>query len=160
MLPTARQELLKSAAAGNKLSAEDSATLFSSINNALKAPSFYNAEFFKEVQLSEAIKGFIKRRELEIEKGKDFPEDQIFELNWDLVSSAYANLIAPPQPTLVPLTLWRQVRNDRSTNPQSLGVQEGFMIWMKASFITGFVIASPWVFYQLWMFVGAGLYPH
>ena len=33
------------------------------------------------------------------------------------------------------------------------------MIWMKSALIAGFVIASPWVFYQLWMFVAAGLYP-
>ena len=24
----------------------------------------------------------------------------------------------------------------------------------------GFVLASPWIFYQLWMFVATGLYPH
>jgi sec-independent protein translocase protein TatC len=31
---------------------------------------------------------------------------------------------------------------------------------MKVSFICGLVIASPWIFYQLWLFVAAGLYPH
>lgn len=160
MLPQARQQLLKSAAKGNKLSTEEAATIFDSVNNALKAPSFYNAEIFKDVSLSEAIKQFLDRREAKLAEGSDFPAEQIFELNWELLSSAYPTLVAPPQPTLVPVMLWRQVRNDRSTNPQSLGVQEGFMIWMKASFITGFVLASPWVFYQLWMFVGAGLYPH
>ena len=34
------------------------------------------------------------------------------------------------------------------------------MIWMKAAFMTGLVISSPWIFYQLWLFVAAGLYPH
>lgn len=34
------------------------------------------------------------------------------------------------------------------------------MIWLKAAFIAGFLLASPWVFYQVWSFVAAGLYPH
>ena len=42
----------------------------------------------------------------------------------------------------------------------ALNVQEAFMTYMKVSFISGFVIASPWIFYQLWLFVAAGLYPH
>jgi sec-independent protein translocase protein TatC len=42
----------------------------------------------------------------------------------------------------------------------SLNVQEPFMIYLKVSMISGLVLASPWVFYQLWMFVAAGLFPH
>jgi sec-independent protein translocase protein TatC len=34
------------------------------------------------------------------------------------------------------------------------------MIWLKAGFVLGFVIASPGIFYSLWTFVAAGLYPH
>ncbi len=34
------------------------------------------------------------------------------------------------------------------------------MIYLKVSVVTGLVLTSPWVFYQLWMFVAAGLYPH
>ena len=34
------------------------------------------------------------------------------------------------------------------------------MIWLKAALIAGLVLAGPWVFYQVWMFVAAGLYPH
>jgi sec-independent protein translocase protein TatC len=26
--------------------------------------------------------------------------------------------------------------------------------------MTGFILGSPWIFYQIWMFVAAGLYPH
>lgn len=33
-----------------------------------------------------------------------------------------------------------------------------FIAFMKISLISGLIIASPWVFYQLWMFVAAGLY--
>ena len=31
---------------------------------------------------------------------------------------------------------------------------------MKASMLTSVVLASPWIFYQLWLFIGAGLYVH
>jgi sec-independent protein translocase protein TatC len=42
----------------------------------------------------------------------------------------------------------------------SLSVTEVFMVYLKVSMYTGFVLASPWIFYQMWMFVAAGLYPH
>lgn len=35
---------------------------------------------------------------------------------------------------------------------------EGFMLYMKIATWAGLVMASPWIFYQLWKFVGAGLY--
>ncbi len=42
----------------------------------------------------------------------------------------------------------------------TLKVEEGFMAYMKVCFFAGLLLASPWVFYQLWLFVAAGLYPH
>lgn len=44
--------------------------------------------------------------------------------------------------------------------PVALNVQEAFMTYIKVSLIAGFVLSSPWVFYQLWLFVAAGLYKH
>lgn len=49
---------------------------------------------------------------------------------------------------------------EKIDRPVTLNVQEAFMTYMKVSFIAGLVLASPWVFYQLWLFVAAGLYPH
>lgn len=46
------------------------------------------------------------------------------------------------------------------TEPVVLTVQEGFLTYLKVSFLSGFVMASWWVFYQAWEFVAAGLYPH
>jgi sec-independent protein translocase protein TatC len=34
------------------------------------------------------------------------------------------------------------------------------MIWIKAAFVVAVVVASPGIFYHLWQFVAAGLYPH
>ena len=41
-----------------------------------------------------------------------------------------------------------------------LAPAEAFVAYTKVSIIAGLILSSPWVFYQLWMFVGAGLYPH
>lgn len=42
----------------------------------------------------------------------------------------------------------------------TLSAQESFVIYFKVSLIAGVVIASPWVFYQIWSFIAAGLYPN
>jgi sec-independent protein translocase protein TatC len=39
-----------------------------------------------------------------------------------------------------------------------LGIPDAFVIYMKVSLIAGLILSSPWVFYQLWMFISAGLY--
>ena len=38
-------------------------------------------------------------------------------------------------------------------------LSEGFGVYLKISLICAAVIASPWIVYQLWLFVAAGLYP-
>jgi sec-independent protein translocase protein TatC len=43
---------------------------------------------------------------------------------------------------------------------QSLAPADGFTSYMEISVMAGVVIASPWIFYQLWMFISAGLYQH
>ena len=43
---------------------------------------------------------------------------------------------------------------------QIIAVAAGFVSYIKIALITGLILSSPWVFYQLWMFVAAGLYPH
>ncbi|MCD4824686.1 MAG: twin-arginine translocase subunit TatC, partial [Phycisphaerae bacterium] len=35
----------------------------------------------------------------------------------------------------------------------------GFMVYLKVCLIGGLILASPWVIYQFWKFVSAGLYP-
>jgi sec-independent protein translocase protein TatC len=45
-------------------------------------------------------------------------------------------------------------------NPTTLNVQEAFIVWFKVCIVCGIVLGSPWIFWQIWMFVAAGLYPH
>ncbi len=54
---------------------------------------------------------------------------------------------------------WRHL-HELEQLPKVLTVQEAFMTWLKVSFVAGLVLSSPWVFYQMWLFVAAGLYPH
>lgn len=42
----------------------------------------------------------------------------------------------------------------------SMNPMEVFMVWFKVAIITGLVLASPWIFYHIWSFIAAGLYPH
>lgn len=62
----------------------------------------------------------------------------------------------PPTSVFLKTRIWKPL----DANTTSLSAHEPFMIWLKAALITGAVISSPWVFWQIWSFVAAGLYPH
>jgi sec-independent protein translocase protein TatC len=49
---------------------------------------------------------------------------------------------------------------EEDLHPRTDTPDEAFLIYMKVSIVAGLVLASPWVIYQLWLFVAAGLYPH
>jgi sec-independent protein translocase protein TatC len=49
---------------------------------------------------------------------------------------------------------------EQASRPVTLNVQEAFMMYIKVSLVSAVVFASPWIFYQMWQFVAAGLYPH
>jgi sec-independent protein translocase protein TatC len=66
----------------------------------------------------------------------------------------------PQRKDMLKLFLWRPMEEDPRVRVKSLSAHEPFSIYMKASFLVGIVLASPWVFYQLWSFVAAGLYSH
>ena len=61
---------------------------------------------------------------------------------------------------LVPVLLWQPLSRDPRVSITTLSAQEAFGIYIKAALLVGVVLASPWIFYQLWTFVAAGLYPH
>jgi sec-independent protein translocase protein TatC len=47
-----------------------------------------------------------------------------------------------------------------SAHIQAITVAEPFMVYMKAVLVLAALITSPWLFYQLWKFISAGLYKH
>jgi sec-independent protein translocase protein TatC len=50
-------------------------------------------------------------------------------------------------------------RNGLPTTVYSMEAAEPFMTYIKAAMISAATIAGPWIIYQLWLFVAAGLYP-
>jgi sec-independent protein translocase protein TatC len=42
----------------------------------------------------------------------------------------------------------------------TLSIQEAFMAYFKVCIGCGLVLGSPWIFYQIWQFIAAGLYPN
>ena len=86
---------------------------------------------------------------------QEFNPDLSQRINRLLIARTFGSSISEPKLDMVPLTIWKSAR----FQSQSLGATETFMIWLKAGAISGLVFSSPWVFFQLWVFVAAGLYP-
>lgn len=61
---------------------------------------------------------------------------------------------------LMPILLWHRTEDDTRVQVKSFSAHEAFVIYVKASLLVGVLLASPYVFYQIWSFVAAGLYPH
>ena len=61
---------------------------------------------------------------------------------------------------LVPLRMYHNLADDPRVRVVGLSVQEPFAVYIKAAAVLGIVLSSPLVFFFLWQFVGAGLYPH
>jgi len=53
-----------------------------------------------------------------------------------------------------------QIDRNNLNRRQSLAATDGFFIWLKAGVVTGLCISFPWIFYCIWDFVAAGLYPN
>src|SRR5581483_10536370 len=53
-----------------------------------------------------------------------------------------------------------QMLVNRPPTLATMSALEAFVVYFKVSIYCGIVLGSPWIFYQLWSFVAAGLYPH
>lgn len=84
------------------------------------------------------------------------PLDNTRRQNMRAIYNAFEQDLNPPMLNTTEVWLWKKIE----VIFQALNAQEAFMIWMKAALVTGVAIASPWIFYQLWLFVAAGLYRH
>jgi sec-independent protein translocase protein TatC len=92
------------------------------------------------------------RQELETH----FDAEQSRRLNKLLIAGVFPDSLRRARLNLLSLFTWRPVK----VRFQVLNAQEAFMIWMKAALMTGLMLAAPYLFYQVWIFVAAGLYPH
>lgn len=79
---------------------------------------------------------------------------------------------APPGDEMVDLTVeihpvklvvtlsQAQLEVGRKPTLATLSVTEAFIVYFKVSIYVGLILAAPWIFWQLWSFIGAGLYPN
>ena len=77
-------------------------------------------------------------------------------MNRALIVSMFPDQMPPLKMNLVPVEIWEP----NTFEPQSLAATDGFFIWLKAGVVTGLCISFPWIFYCIWDFVAAGLYPN
>lgn len=61
---------------------------------------------------------------------------------------------------LLKLMLYYPSSEDPRVRVIGLSVIEAFMMYIKAAFLVGLLLASPFLFFFIWQFVAAGLYPH
>jgi sec-independent protein translocase protein TatC len=78
----------------------------------------------------------------------------------DNTTSAGVKGVGSDNPKLLRLFLWHRTQDDQRLRTKGLAMTEPFTIYIKASLLVGVLLASPGIFYQIWHFVAAGLYPH
>jgi sec-independent protein translocase protein TatC len=79
----------------------------------------------------------------------------------DRADDRYVDLIAEiPDPVQFYAYLKQFETLVRPVSLSTLSVTEAFVVYFKVCLMTGLVLGSPWIFYQIWAFVAAGLYPH
>lgn len=94
----------------------------------------------------------------------------LFDIRYVHPNETLAELRGKPEPetdvagvlheSLVPVLFFHQITDDTRVRIKSFSAPEAFSIWLKASLVVGVILSSPWVFYHIWAFVAAGLYPH
>ncbi len=55
---------------------------------------------------------------------------------------------------------WQQLASGLQPNLQVLAPTAAFSAYLKIGFLSGMIVAMPWVLWQVWRFVGTGLYRH
>jgi len=131
---------------------------------AVKLDEFYRAEYDKKKQQAEAAKAVTPTLQATI------PAD-VFMTEFGKIAP---DLHLPDPATLkgrslnIPLEFLQSemIDTNRLTTIQnaqglvSLAPLETPMIYFMVCLVAGLVLASPWVFYQVWAFIAAGLYRH
>jgi sec-independent protein translocase protein TatC len=62
--------------------------------------------------------------------------------------------------SMMRIFLWRPLEKDPRLKVRSLSAQEPFFIYIKAALVSGAILSGPFIFWYIWTFVAAGLYPH
>ncbi|MDR1963075.1 MAG: twin-arginine translocase subunit TatC, partial [Planctomycetaceae bacterium] len=76
----------------------------------------------------------------------------------EILGTVYDSVHLDEQP--IRMIFFTKIADDPKTRTRALGVYEAFSNYLKASLVFGLVLSSPFVAYNLWSFIAAGLYPH
>jgi sec-independent protein translocase protein TatC len=57
---------------------------------------------------------------------------------------------------------WMEMQKKIGPRPtlRTFTIMEAVLVWFKVCLVCALVLASPWIFYQIWSFIAAGLYPN
>ncbi len=155
-LSTEQQQQLTQLAAQEQLTRADAHVAADALNDLLENQELAGNE---ELQGLSGIDGYMSTAMNDLREkreGDSYTARDARRLNRMLLTAVFPDNLPKPRVRLVDVPFWRPI----DTKVQSLGAQEAFMIWMKAAFIAGLVISAPWLFWKIWEFVAAGLYPH
>ena len=161
-LSAAERESLSTLAAQSESSVtvEQKAQMVALFNRLLETADLEKFEKWNAVSpRDEPTRNTIEQLRKSISEGKDTGKSSEHELRRFrrlLLTNYFQSGLRPPTVRFLVLTNWKPV----NVSIQSLSAEEPFMIWLKASLLISLVLASPWIFYQIWNFVAAGLYPH
>jgi sec-independent protein translocase protein TatC len=86
----------------------------------------------------------------ESEEGRVLTEEEIYQL--------WVRHEEPLRAAAVRHEAERQV--GRRPTLVTMSIQEGMLVYFKVGMVCGIVLGSPWIFWQIWSFVAAGLYPY
>ena len=116
-----------------------------------------------ESQIEEETTKLIKdlfdnaRRKLTADPNTQDIEPKTEEFVQKFFTEAILALLNDPNYTAI-RPLGNQISPERRL--QILSPAAGFISYIKIALMAGLILSSPWVFYQIWMFVAAGLYAH
>ncbi|QGJ69528.1 Sec-independent protein translocase protein TatC [Planctomycetales bacterium 10988] len=154
LLPKELQSLLE--VKTDQWKKEQKSAFVAAINKILHQSDFYRVDDFENVSLTSELDTLAKMR------SGDLPNFEVARLNRQLLTMAYPDLIAPydRKSRMARLLLWQLQEDDERSRITSLNPHEMFVVYLKASLIFGGILVSPVIFYFIWEFVAAGLYPH
>jgi sec-independent protein translocase protein TatC len=147
-----RDDLLSWSTSSNVPTVQQSAQLIAALNLVAGDRRLHDFKEFQGLAGPDSAVTQAIRKSL----AEHFDPEQSRRLNKLLISSLFPGDLKKARINLLSVFTWRPVK----VRFQVLNAQEAFMIWMKAALMTGLVLASPYIFYQIWIFVAAGLYPH
>ena len=140
------------ATAKDPITPRDRSNFLAVLNGLAGKKELHNSPEFKNLAGSDSATTADIRQGL----AKNFDPEQSRRLNKLLIAGTFPAQLRKARLSLLSLITWRPAK----VRFQVLNATEAFTIWLKAALMTGLVVASPWIFYQVWNFVAAGLYPH